>query len=182
MQLTSKCEGLVYLPQYLSVEDQRKAIIGCLTEASGPESRTNLDTHYVSPPHGWWKTFCESPDRVLQPRSSFQMRPCRSEVSEGPAQLSESRRVQTDLPPVDNSIHARELADAEGNAKKADPPASETVRPAALKDLIRKLRWTILGLEYHASSAVSSLASYTDRIRTVGHKELQVECAANADA
>ena len=37
----------------------------------------------------------------------------------------------------------------EGRTRKDDPAPGESVQPSQLRILIRRLRWTILGLEYH---------------------------------
>ena len=36
-----------------------------------------------------------------------------------------------------------------GSVRKNDPEPGESVQPSVLQTLIRRLRWTILGLEYH---------------------------------
>lgn len=133
--------GLVFLPGHLKIPEQRDLISACLTETTGPASRTNLDTHYVPPVEGWWSAFVSAPERVIQPRT------VKTSSDVVAPECPPTKRLQVDLPPMTAASFAADLQ--RGSMRKDDPAPGESVQPSQLRMLIRRLRWTILGLEYH---------------------------------
>jgi alkylated DNA repair protein alkB family protein 1 len=134
---------LIFLPGYLNTSEQQELIVAALRETTGPASRTNLDSHYVPPQSGWWKKHIESPEEVIHTKS-------KGEYTHEP---EADKRVQIDLLPMSVDILRKSH-----EIKQDDPTPSESVKPAAVKDLIRKMRWTIIGLEYHVSPGFASSA------------------------
>lgn len=124
--------------------EQHRLIRACLHETTTPKSRSNLDTHYVVPPNGWWNTYTHDPDCIIQPRYD------KLQPSVETQHAKNEKRIQVDLPEMNEKTFLR---DVEKKDTKADPVPSDSVKPTPLKDLIRKLRWTIIGLEYHVSDA-----------------------------
>ena len=118
-------------------------MLACLKETTGPECRTNLDTHYLAPSEGWWDLYSKAPDQIIQP--CFDKRT--GDISK-PVIIDEvvNKRVQVDVPAMDKEAFGR-ISEHD----KIDPVASEHTKPACVRDLIRKLRWTNIGLEYHVS-------------------------------
>lgn len=51
---------------------------------------------------------------------------------------------------------------------KMDPTPSDTVKALPVCELIRKMRWTILGLEYHVSRGIRK---GKDRPSSIGQSE-----------
>lgn len=135
------CVGLILLPGYLCLEEQAQLVRVCLNETTGSLGRTNLDTHYVPPADGWWAAYSRDSESVIKPRSrsadttastyEFQQKTKRLAVDEEPMTL-QAQRSDT--------------------REKPDPQPGATVQEATLGELIRKLRWSIVGLEYHVSS------------------------------
>lgn len=128
--------GLIVLPNFLHVAEQKHLITSALQETTGPASRTNLDSHYHPPSSGWWRQFVQEPQEIVQTRAAGQTLPEDFRPT--------TQRVQVDLKPMDTSAYKQDQT-----TLKEDPVPSTTVRPLATQDLIRKLRWTIIGLEYH---------------------------------
>lgn len=128
------------LPGFLGVTAQQELILGALQETTGPASRTNLDSHYHPPPSGWWGQYVQAPQHIVQTKAATEG------GTEGAKTVSE--RVKIDLKPMDKSNFVADQA-----TQKEDPAPSTTVQPSPVEALIRKLRWTIIGLEYHASLA-----------------------------
>lgn len=153
--------GFVFLPSCLSVPEQADLVTACLHETTTTATRSNLDTHYVAPPSGWWAEYVKSPDTVIQPRSR---EAC---GSNNDTNRFPEVRVQVDLPEMNQENFEKEtcgtsLQDLE-HIGKADPPPGENIVATPLHRLIRKLRWTIIGLEYHVSmypSILPELSTY----------------------
>ena len=130
--------GLIVLPGFLNASQQQTLIAAALHETTGPASRTNLDSHYYPPVNGWWKHYVEHPSSIVQTKAAAS--PTSSNTT------AATQRVQVDLKPMDKSTYIKDQI-----AVKEDPAPSDTVQAAPVESLIRKLRWTIIGLEYHVS-------------------------------
>ena len=79
--------------------------------------------------------------------------------------LSRARPPTTDEPPqkrvaVDFAPMTKEMRELD-TRQKTEPEAGASVQPAPLGELMRKLRWSIIGLEYHVrlAQAVTCLLS-----------------------
>ena len=125
-------QGLVLLPGHLTSEEQASLVADCLNKTTGPACRTNLDTHYHTPPEGWWKAYCQDGGCIIEPRA----RPDH-------ALVHQQKRIAVDLAPMSKERQQEDISE------KSDPEPGATVQHATLAVLIRKLRWSIVGLEYH---------------------------------
>lgn len=150
--------GLLFLPGYLNSQEQQQLIAAALNETTGPASRTNLDSHYQPPLEGWWSQYVSDSDTVISPKYTGTSTP---EFSERKVE----RRVAIDLEPMNEQAFHNDL-----KTLKTDPAPSETVQPTALTSLIRKLRWSIIGLEYHVSDTSMLLPC------DIQSQGLQAEC------
>ncbi|CAD6565018.1 MAG: hypothetical protein CYPHOPRED_005025 [Cyphobasidiales sp. Tagirdzhanova-0007] len=135
--------GLILLPGYLSIPEQQSLITACLHETTGPACRTNLDTHYNAPSEGWWKLFTTCSEQVIQPRNAKRTNAC-AEFANWKVHINGNKRVQVDLPAMNTESFGEEAKQA-----KTEAQPSESVEPAPIGSLIRKLRWAIIGVEYH---------------------------------
>lgn len=130
--------GLIVLPGFLDVPQQQTLIAAALHETTGPASRTNLDSHYHPPQSGWWSRYVAEPSEIVETKAAN----ASTTVSAKPA----GERVQVDLKPMDKTTFLKDQT-----TTKEEPLPSETVQALPVQALIRKLRWTIIGLEYHVS-------------------------------
>jgi alkylated DNA repair protein alkB family protein 1 len=129
--------GVFLLPGALTANGQRLLVQRLLTDTAKAPNACNLDTHYVIPECGLWACFQEAL------KGQDVLIPAKHEV-EAVDDVAEGK------PP-----NGRRLIDDERNLDMSDKkpaPPSNTVKSEMASKLMRKLRWTNLGLLYHWTS------------------------------
>ena len=131
--------GFVLLPGFLNAAEQRALIRACLRDALVPPNTTSLDPHYVLPAEGLWN----QAERELVGQLKPTLIPPRASA-DAPSRPVSTKREPVDLPPVltgDERRAERECSD--------NPPPSANAQPSSAADLMRRLRWSNIGRQYH---------------------------------
>ncbi|KAI9321266.1 hypothetical protein BX666DRAFT_2017334 [Dichotomocladium elegans] len=112
--------GLIFIPNPFQDAGQRRLIRECLEEYTKAPNISNLDTHYEIPPQGLWAAAC-------------------SQTVRGEMSLNDV------VPRKSDKVWQEEANQYE----KRDPPPVETVPLLPPQELMRKMRWVMLGYQYH---------------------------------
>ncbi|PSS32177.1 hypothetical protein PHLCEN_2v2050 [Hermanssonia centrifuga] len=135
--------GLVLLPSFVSPDDQRRLVRWSLRDHARHPNETNLDTHYILPEEGLWKSYISSGEtghheEDIQPRAS----------------TSSSPIAHINIPPGPRQLISNEPASTQNFAKIVTAPTlpaapSLNAKVTSAASLIPKLRWANIGWYYH---------------------------------
>lgn len=137
--------GLVYLPGFVSPEEQRHLVHWSLKEHAKPPNETNLDAHYALPREGLWNAYLNSlregvDEETIQPKAS-------TSLSSSPDTYTDTLsgpRTLISNPPASPSLLPTLLT------LPTPPPApSPYAKPCTPATLVPKLRWANIGWHYH---------------------------------
>lgn len=128
------------IPNPFSPQAQRRFIRECLSVYARAPHTSNLDTHYQLPAEGLWQLY---------------EREQRGEISENDPEYYVPRKPKkkTDDQPVQQQRRLLTACDEnfrpDLNQPKPDPLPSETVPILPPSQLLKKMRWVMLGYQYH---------------------------------
>ncbi|CAE6458406.1 unnamed protein product, partial [Rhizoctonia solani] len=135
--------GLVLLPCFVAPTTQRSLVTRCLKEHARFPNESNLDAHYQIPRNGLWNDW----ERVVEQRER---------MADPGFDIEVETKWKDDLPleayhPPDAS---RTLVENEPGSldtfdSKRAPMPSSTLPPSTVSQLVPKLRWSNIGLNYH---------------------------------
>ncbi|OAD78707.1 hypothetical protein PHYBLDRAFT_99020, partial [Phycomyces blakesleeanus NRRL 1555(-)] len=131
--------GFIFIPNPFTPRAQRHLVKQCLSEYTLSPSTSNLDTHYVTPPNGFWN---------LYEREHLQ------DLKEGDADYFVAKKAgftgseqRYDSIPTPTAC-SREFEPVQWQPKP-DPPPAPSVPLLSPRELFRKMRWTTIGCHYH---------------------------------
>ncbi|CUA70280.1 Alpha-ketoglutarate-dependent dioxygenase alkB [Rhizoctonia solani] len=135
--------GLVLLPSFISPSTQRSLVAQCLRTHARSPNESNLDAHYQVPQTGLWNEW----EKVVEQR---EMR------GDPEFDLVVETKWKDDLPlgayhPPDASrtLVENDPGSLESSQPKLAPMPSSSLAPCTVSQLIPKLRWSNIGLNYH---------------------------------
>ncbi|EKM55906.1 uncharacterized protein PHACADRAFT_174062 [Phanerochaete carnosa HHB-10118-sp] len=145
-----RLSGLVYLPGFVSSDEQRRLIHWSLKDHAKLPNETNLDAHYLFPPGGLWDVYLKflndgTDEETIQPKASTSSSPAASSTpynasadpTSGPRTLISNSPASPSLLPTLLTL-------------STPPPApSPNAKPCSPAALVPKLRWANIGWHYH---------------------------------
>ncbi|CEL59447.1 Alpha-ketoglutarate-dependent dioxygenase abh1 OS=Schizosaccharomyces pombe (strain 972 / ATCC 24843) GN=abh1 PE=2 SV=3 [Rhizoctonia solani AG-1 IB] len=135
--------GLVLLPCFVAPTTQRSLVTRCLKEHARFPNESNLDAHYQAPRNGLWNDW----ERVVEQRER---------MADPGFDIEVETKWKDDLPlevyhPPDASrtLVENEPGSLDASDAKRAPMPSSTLPPSTVSQLVPKLRWSNIGLNYH---------------------------------
>ncbi|TIB95682.1 hypothetical protein E3Q17_04192 [Wallemia mellicola] len=132
--------SLIFLPEYLNEEEQKKLIRQSVKDIPTPPNRTSLDAHYYMPKEGLWYHYAnQTKDDIALPRAT------KEEKREPPSYYAPSGT----RPTINNEPSTFEILKQISRSNNPEIPPSTTVKPLNGERAMNKLRWTNIGHYYH---------------------------------
>ncbi|KAF8759796.1 2OG-Fe(II) oxygenase superfamily [Rhizoctonia solani] len=135
--------GLVLLPFFVAPTAQRSLVTRCLREHARSPNESNLDAHYQVPRSGLWNAW----ERVVGQREK---------LADPSFDIEVETKWKDDLPldayhPPDTTrtLVENEPGSLGDSQAKLAPMPSSTLPPSTVSQLVPKLRWSNIGLNYH---------------------------------
>ncbi|GJE98122.1 alpha-ketoglutarate-dependent dioxygenase AlkB [Phanerochaete sordida] len=142
--------GLVYLPSFVSAEEQRRLVRWSLQDHAKPPNESNLDAHHVLPPEGLWNAYLRSLHDGTDNEESIQPKVSGSSSADSASPVSPASNVTNGPrtlianPPASPSLLATLLT-----LPTPPPTPSPNAKPCSPAALVPKLRWANIGWHYH---------------------------------
>ncbi|KAI8982605.1 hypothetical protein BDB01DRAFT_843449 [Pilobolus umbonatus] len=146
-----KVPGLVVIPNAFTPKAQRYLIKQCLSVYSKPPNTSNLDTHYHMPQNGIWSLYEEQEEGELRPDDERYYVPKKTSTSSSTYSDSDSEDSSVDV----NKTTCTNITACSDDFQpiitgpKPDPPPAAGVPSLSPSEMVRKLRWVMLGFQYH---------------------------------
>ncbi|KAF8709381.1 2OG-Fe(II) oxygenase superfamily, partial [Rhizoctonia solani] len=135
--------GLVLLPFFVAPTAQRSLVTRCLREHARSPNESNLDAHYQVPRSGLWNAW----EWVVGQREK---------LADPSFDIEVETKWKDDLPldayhPPDTTrtLVENEPGSLVDSQAKLAPMPSSTLPPSTVSQLVPKLRWSNIGLNYH---------------------------------
>ncbi|RUP51662.1 hypothetical protein BC936DRAFT_146730 [Jimgerdemannia flammicorona] len=144
--------GLVVIPNPFSPPAQRHLVRRCLRVHARHPNLSNLDTHYNMPPQGLWELVEREWRGDLRESDKdyfVSLKKIDTGGEDGDTMYNEEEEDYPRQPDIPSSSSSNDSQHATTPTLKLDPLPSPTVPVLSPRQLIRKLRWTTLGYQYH---------------------------------
>ncbi|KAI9021723.1 hypothetical protein CLU79DRAFT_702891 [Phycomyces nitens] len=147
--------GFVFIPNPFTPQAQRHLVKQCVSQYTLSPSTSNLDTHYVTPPNGFWDLYEREHIQDLKPGDADYFVPKKAESSKSEQGYgSDSEEEQDNNTSLKKEVTPMPTACSTEfqpiqMQPKPDPPPAPTVPLLSPCELFRKMRWTTIGCHYH---------------------------------
>ncbi|KAL0092333.1 hypothetical protein J3Q64DRAFT_1807934 [Phycomyces blakesleeanus] len=157
--------GFIFIPNPFTPRAQRHLVKQCLSEYTLSPSTSNLDTHYVTPPNGFWNLYEREhlqdlkegdADYFVAKKAGFTGSEQRYDSSDSEDENSNNKSnsisnfnntFEKETVPTPTAC-SREFEPVQWQPKP-DPPPAPSVPLLSPRELFRKMRWTTIGCHYH---------------------------------